>query len=542
MGNFGPISRPVTGGGGGGGPVGDNPDGSKTVASGSDPVLFHQGDVASAPNSSIVFDPNGEPAELPVDVASGLASYELAQGKVGKGDLVVNVEDYRASTDGSDTAVIQAALAILQTADGGTIYFPKNSYTVTQTIVPRRRFHFLGTSTGTVVKLADGANVDLVQTADFGTLTGGATQAGPDRFRLENLTLDGNGSNQTATSWTFRAYASNYSVQNVEFRNGRDGNVWSEWGTGGTNMEATWDNFKVVNNVGGQNMVWAGPHDSSFTNGYVFRDGTRATEIGDGITTQGNAGGEMFANVHVWGNHVNGWMLNKLAICSNCVSEGARDINVLVNSMRSVFTGTVYGRSSGTSANEVGVQIGTSGGSSISGYLVSVSSWQWNATTSIPFNFVNDGGGAIVSTVYKTTATNIRSGSMSVKSLSTLVCIDVPTQSISYTPRLVLNNASGGAIQVGNGTKDMMRLVTDGTNGVQQYPGSTSLRGYSDAYTTEKWRIDGGTGVITPGKAVTASRPTAATAGQGGMFFDTTLNKPIWSTGSAWVDATGTTV
>lgn len=50
-----------------------------------------------------------------------------------------------------------------------------------------------------------------------------------------------------------------------------------------------------------------------------------------------------------------------------------------------------------------------------------------------------------------------------------------------------------------------------------------------------------GTAVQT-GAFATGSRPTAATAGAGAMVFDTTLNKPIWSTGAAWVDATGTTV
>lgn len=40
----------------------------------------------------------------------------------------------------------------------------------------------------------------------------------------------------------------------------------------------------------------------------------------------------------------------------------------------------------------------------------------------------------------------------------------------------------------------------------------------------------------------TAARPTAATAGLGFQYFDTTLNKPIWSTGAAWVDATGAAV
>lgn len=44
------------------------------------------------------------------------------------------------------------------------------------------------------------------------------------------------------------------------------------------------------------------------------------------------------------------------------------------------------------------------------------------------------------------------------------------------------------------------------------------------------------------GRNVTGSRPSASAVGQGAQFFDTTLNKPIWSTGSAWVDATGAAV
>lgn len=44
------------------------------------------------------------------------------------------------------------------------------------------------------------------------------------------------------------------------------------------------------------------------------------------------------------------------------------------------------------------------------------------------------------------------------------------------------------------------------------------------------------------GSFTTASRPSASTAGAGTMVFDSTLGKPIWSTGTAWVDATGETV
>jgi hypothetical protein len=47
---------------------------------------------------------------------------------------------------------------------------------------------------------------------------------------------------------------------------------------------------------------------------------------------------------------------------------------------------------------------------------------------------------------------------------------------------------------------------------------------------------------VQTGAAVTGSRPSAATAGVGAMFYDTTLSKPIWSNGTVWKDSAGTTV
>lgn len=40
----------------------------------------------------------------------------------------------------------------------------------------------------------------------------------------------------------------------------------------------------------------------------------------------------------------------------------------------------------------------------------------------------------------------------------------------------------------------------------------------------------------------TAGRPSAATAGDGGCYYDTTLNKPGWSDGATWRDAAGTAI
>lgn len=44
------------------------------------------------------------------------------------------------------------------------------------------------------------------------------------------------------------------------------------------------------------------------------------------------------------------------------------------------------------------------------------------------------------------------------------------------------------------------------------------------------------------GNFATADRPAAATANTGRHYYDTTINKPVWSDGTTWKDATGTTV
>jgi hypothetical protein len=41
-------------------------------------------------------------------------------------------------------------------------------------------------------------------------------------------------------------------------------------------------------------------------------------------------------------------------------------------------------------------------------------------------------------------------------------------------------------------------------------------------------------------RSATADRPTAASVGVGGQWFDVTVNRPIWSNGASWVYADGT--
>lgn len=49
----------------------------------------------------------------------------------------------------------------------------------------------------------------------------------------------------------------------------------------------------------------------------------------------------------------------------------------------------------------------------------------------------------------------------------------------------------------------------------------------------------GGDWTVRTFPTTTALRPSASTLGAGATIFDTDLSKPLWSTGSVWVDSTG---
>lgn len=83
------------------------------------------------------------------------------------------------------------------------------------------------------------------------------------------------------------------------------------------------------------------------------------------------------------------------------------------------------------------------------------------------------------------------------------------------------------------------------STGVVEWSSTTSLAGTTDITLSREAASVlalGADDAFKTGKAVTGSRPSAATVGVGAQFFDTTLNIPIWSNGTVWKDAAGNTV
>lgn len=108
-------------------------------------------------------------------------------------------------------------------------------------------------------------------------------------------------------------------------------------------------------------------------------------------------------------------------------------------------------------------------------------------------------------------------------------------------------DAQNGRLYLGNASAaPTLYLDANGTTGIRVnggnlYFATDNTQDIGLAGSTRPRYVRVGTAVQT-GAFTTASRPSASTAGAGASVFDTTLNKPIWSTGTAWVDATGATV
>jgi hypothetical protein len=120
-------------------------------------------------------------------------------------------------------------------------------------------------------------------------------------------------------------YGKAYIAENFFVQNAAGHGLFSEWGnTGGSEMEAWVQNFKIIN-WGKSGLVWHGPHDS------MINTGTIQGAEQYGVWTQGNAASEQFTNVHCWGETQKiAWCLEKEALLLGCQGEGAKECDVLV--------------------------------------------------------------------------------------------------------------------------------------------------------------------------------------------------------------------
>jgi hypothetical protein len=161
-------------------------------------------------------------------------------------------------------------------------------------------------------------------------------------------------------------YGKAYITENFFVQNAAGHGFFSEWGTGGSEMEAWVQNFKIIN-CGKSGLVWHGPHDSMINTGTV----QGAEQYG--VWTQGNAASEQFTNVHCWGESQKiAWCLEKEALLLGCQGEGAKECDVFVGKNNTSIRGGQFFLS------PIGIKLGIAGqeieGSHIDTYIFECSS------------------------------------------------------------------------------------------------------------------------------------------------------------------------
>jgi hypothetical protein len=226
------------------------------------------------------------------------------------------------STD--DTTAINNAISDINGFGGGTLQFPTGTC-LAEGIVVRSFVTLAGN--GRLATVIQGRNTTtgaIIATLNFATLTGSNTQAGPFKWGLRDITIDGNKANR-ASGDAIDIYGYDFTFYNVDVRNAPGINIYSEFavssscpGPGGDCMEAKLINVKTFNG-GGNGVTWNGPHDSQFVNVLSFSNTGNGFNFGQ--TANYSARGVDLLNIHAYGNSSWGIVTNTYLVGSGVTSE-----------------------------------------------------------------------------------------------------------------------------------------------------------------------------------------------------------------------------
>lgn len=337
-------------------------------------------------------------------------------------------------TYAADNAAIWEQATTEAAAAGASLYLPGSGvYRVAAGLTLDENVRYV--SDGATLKLADGANGDLMRTRGWGALWSTNRQAGPTRWSLEGFVLDGNAANQSADCHPLSIYGRDFTIDRVRVTGGKAGGIRSGWAAGGTKMESRLTNVTVYNNHRLQ-FDWRGPHDSQMSDlivftDFAFHDG-KAVTGSRGIRFSDKDAGTQVDRLHVWGFHERGVEMGVTGTSIyNGVSEGAQ-VNVLAVANSCVFEGTIFGTADGTggggpyAGREVGFRVGVAGsGATHWNNRLRCTMQKWNAGDR-PVDLVADNGNDIDVAVHLNRADGVVFGARSHKSSVNVMCPDRP--------------------------------------------------------------------------------------------------------------------
>jgi hypothetical protein len=239
-------------------------------------------------------------------------------------------------------------------------------------LIKRSAVHWRGTGQdGTHLILVDGADTNFIVAENFATNTGTRTSTGTcNDWSIRDMTIDGNGFNQTGTSSALLMYGAGYRLENVVIRQGRTYNFWAEYDDTPAFHSSGWttgvSNCHFIQS-GSHNVVLDGPTDSFWSNSEVFIANDPSYSLTDAPTyllwVKAGGSSTVFSACHFTANYINTCVrLDASAIFdASCQIEGGATQQVYLanGAARSIIKGRVFYFTTGQATKGVVLGNGT---------------------------------------------------------------------------------------------------------------------------------------------------------------------------------------
>jgi hypothetical protein len=265
------------------------------------------------------------------------------------GPGIFNVKNYGASGNGqaNDSAAFAAAIAALILAGGGTLYAPAGNYLLNGNVPLYSYMRIVGDGPdATKFTLLSNANTDVILGDQANSLIGSGSSAGIVYFGLEDFSIDGNKSNNSAGGGIV-VYGRRFWVKNVVIRNCVEDGWYSEWSASSASpdsadplMEAFIDGLEVAY-CNGNGIHFNGPHDSMIKRSIAALNNHNHNSTNSGVRIGANAGGALLDAVHSWGDDQEfAFRVDAdTCICANCYADGGHTTLVRVQANRFQWIG-----------------------------------------------------------------------------------------------------------------------------------------------------------------------------------------------------------
>ena len=255
----------------------------------------------------------------------------------------ISIEAYGGILDGRDVgAAINSAVSDSVTAGGGVVELGGGLGMLEQAVTLRSGVYLTGEGEeATILRGKSGTTHDLFKTQGFDALVGTNTNDGQYNWGLEKLTIDGNKTARTAGRGV-AIYGKAYRLMHFIVRNTPGLGMFSEWYSGGDEMECQISHFKFHRCKGG-GMHFRGPHDSTIMDGQVIAAGHGGTPgtVHSIFVDSGNAAGTQFIGVHNWGTeHKRAWYVTTSGTqLVACQGEGATEAQLFLDAQDAIVMG-----------------------------------------------------------------------------------------------------------------------------------------------------------------------------------------------------------